>query len=265
MFKIVCLVKFTPDIQNFVYDYEKNILVRENVDLVLNPDDARSLAFALKMKEKFPETHIRLVTMGPESVKDLVRDLLRRGIDEATILSDKLYAGSDTFVTSSVLGGYLGGINYDLILTGTHTLDGDTAHVPSQVADILELEQMTGITGFNLSECSPKQISFNIVSENRTYKYKISLPSLLGVSDECKIKLPFVRYDDLEKDVDHQITVLSNEDINISPDKLGLKGSPTRVTETHTRKLEKKEQVVVSVDKEGIEVVYNYLKEMGVI
>ncbi len=265
MFQIVCLAKFTPDIKNFVYDYEKNILVRENVNLILNPDDACAISLALKLKEKWDDVHIRVVSMGPKGTMNLVRDLLRLGVDEATLLSDAAFAGSDTFATSHVLGSYLDTVEYDLVLTGTHTLDGDTAHVPSQIADYLSLAQMVGITDFHLDACTRQAMQFDVKQEDHIFTYQVQLPALLGVAAESKMKLPFVRYDDLEKFVDDKITILGNDTLGVPAEVLGLKGSPTRVVKTHVKELEKKENISVQVNEEGVETVYQFLKAKGFI
>jgi electron transfer flavoprotein beta subunit len=94
--KIICLVKFIPDVDNFTYDYEKNVMVRENVKLILNPEDSCALALALKIKEKNLETFIEIVSMAPQSTIPLIEDLLRINVDKATLISDKFYVGSDT-------------------------------------------------------------------------------------------------------------------------------------------------------------------------
>lgn len=125
--KIICLIKFIPDVDNFTYDYEKNVLVRENVKLILNPEDACALAFALRIKEKNHETFVEIVSMAPQSTIPLIEDLLRLNVDKATLISDKLYVGSDTYVTSKIIAKYLRKEEYDFILTGSHSLDGDTA------------------------------------------------------------------------------------------------------------------------------------------
>nr|MBK5236951.1 electron transfer flavoprotein subunit beta/FixA family protein [Clostridium sp.] len=143
--KIICLVKFVPDVDNFTYDYEKNVLVRENMKLILNPEDGCALAFALRIKGKNTEAFVEIVSMGPQSTIPLIEDLLRINADKATLISDKLYVGSDTYVTSKIIAKYLRDKEYDFILTGSHSLDGDTAHIPAQLAEILQISQLSNI------------------------------------------------------------------------------------------------------------------------
>ena len=96
--KIICAVKFVPDVDKFVYDYENSALVRENVRLILNPDDACALAFALKIKATNPDYVVEVVSMGPQSVVPHMEDLLRLNVDHGTIICDPKFAGSDTYV-----------------------------------------------------------------------------------------------------------------------------------------------------------------------
>ena len=263
--KIVSLVKFTPDVENFVYDYEKNVLVRENVRMVLNPDDACALAFALKIKEKNPDTYIEAVTMAPKSIIPQLEDLLRLNVDKATLLSDKLYVGSDTYVTSSILGKYLNGTEFDCILTGTHAIDGDTAHVPAQVAELLGLCQMSNVTEIEEASFGQNSAVLEVDEETAWAKYEIDLPAVISFQKERRYKLPYIKYADLSKDVRDRIEIIDNETLRFQPNEVGIKGSLTQISSTFVKTLEKKKKLVVKSDEEGIELVYSFLKEKGFV
>lgn len=263
--KIVCLVKFVPDIDNFKYDYEKNILVRENVKLILNPDDACALAFALNIKAKKPDTVVEIVTMAPESVLPLVEDLLRRDADRATIISDRMYAGSDTYATSRIIASYLKESSYDLILTGTRSIDGDTSHVPSQIAEILDLEQLSNIIKIHEDSLDGNTVIADADAEKCIERFEIELPCILSLSSESKYKLPYVRYKNLNLDVRDRVTVIGNDVLSLSESETGLKGSMTRVKRTFTVPIQEKERIVVGTDDEGIETVYQFLKSKGFV
>lgn len=263
--KIVCLVKFIPDVDNFSYDYERNVLVRENVKLILNPDDACALAFALGVKGKKQDTHVEIVTMAPVSVLPLVEDLLRRNADRATILSDRLFAGSDTYATSKIIARYLENVGYDVILTGTHSLDGDTSHVPSQVAELLKLEQLSNIVKVYEESLLRETVIVEADTDKTLSKYEMALPCMLSIGKDSKYKLPFVRYKDLELDVSDRISVISNKDLVFTEAEVGLQGSLTKVGRTFARQFQKKEKTVVSNDEEGIETVYRFLKSRGIV
>lgn len=261
--KIVCLLKFTPDVDAFEYDYEKNVLIRENSKQIINLDDACALGFALRLKKKDPKIEIEVVTMGPPSVKPLMEDVLRRRVEKGTILSDPAFGGSDTQATSLILGTYLKTIQYDVILTGTQTLDGDTAHVPSQLAEYLDIGQMSAIMKIDEASFLEGAPLVEVENEYFTDTYKIAFPAVLGIRRESGYKLPFVRFADLDLDVSGSLEILDNRMLKVDTDRIGIGGSATRVVKTYMQKYEQKEKLVVQNDQDGIETVYRFLKENG--
>lgn len=263
--KIICLVKFVPDIDNFIYDHERNVLVRENVRMILNPDDASALAFALKIKEKQPDTFIEAVTMAPQSIIPHLEDLLRLGADRALLISDPLYVGSDTYVTSRILGRYLGGADFDCILTGTGALDGDTSHVPSQIAEILHICQMSGVSDIDEETFSQEGAVITVDEETAFSRYKISLPAVISFQSERKYKLPYIKYTDIHRYVRDRIRVVGNDTLGFDAEEVGIKGSLTKITRTFVQTMEKKNKITVAADEEGVDQVYTFLKEKGFI
>lgn len=261
--KIICLVKFTPDVDQFDYDYQQNILIRDNVKLVINPDDACALGFALGLKKKHPDLVIEVVTMGPLSVRPMMEDMLRRKVNQATILSDRAYIGSDTYATSRIIGKYLETAAYDVILTGSHSLDGDTAHIPSQLAEYLKLNQMSYIRKIDEASFLNHRPLVEVDTEKYLDTYEIPFPAILSVSRESNYRLPFVRYDDLDLDVSDQLTIIGNDSLAVDDKIIGLTGSPTRVVKTYQRQYLQKEQIIVKNDDQGIDTVLAFLKKEG--
>ena len=261
--KVICLVKFTPDVDTFKYDYTNNVLIRENVKQIINPDDACALGFALKIKKIMPELEIEVVTMAPLSTKNLMEDILRRGVDYATILSDHQFSGSDTFATSLIIGAYLKKQSFDAILTGSHSLDGDTAHIPSQLAELLDLNQMSYITRIDEESFIKGTPKIEVDTEKHFDVYELPLPAILSVCRESKYRLPFVRFADLDLDVHDRIQILDNSILEINSNDIGLKGSATKVVKKYTKTYDNKEKIVIKNDKEGIETVYKFLKDKG--
>ena len=263
--KLICLVKYVPDVDNFKYDYENNILIRENVRLLMNPDDACAVAFALRVKARHPETYVEIVTMGPLSVKPHMEDILRMGADRAVIISDKLYAGSDTYATAMVLSRYLSSQKYEMILTGTQAIDGDTSHIPSQIAEYLGINQMSGIIKMDEEKLSSNSAVFEVDSDRELTTYEMGLPAILSITRESKYKLPYIRHSDMAKDVSSQIDIITNEELGFTNKETGLKGSKTRVVKKYTKEFEKKDRTVVKADDEGIDFVYEFVKNKGFI
>lgn len=259
--KIICVVKFVPDVDNFTYDHEKHIIIRENSRMMVNPDDACAVGFALNMKQRSSDTSIEVVTMAPESVLPLVEDILRVGVDTATVISDRLYAGSDTYATSRVLSRYLSGATYDTILTGSHAIDGDTSHVPSQLACLLDMNHMSFISRIDETSFSSSLARFEVEGEHAVSSYEIQMPAILGLSRTSGYRLPYVRYKNLNMDVSDRVTVIHNDVLCFDEDEVGLTGSRTKVVRTHVKTYKNRSQHVVTTDQEGIDTVYRFLKE----
>lgn len=262
--KIACLVKIIPDVENFTYDYDKNILVRENVKSILNPDDACAVALALEMKKRMGN-QVTVINMGAKSDEKYLENLLRRGVDNAVLITDPLYKGSDTYVTASILSRYLSREAYDLVLTGTRSLDGDTEHIPSQVAEILHMPVMTHVTKVEMGEnASSVEDEIQVeVQEEEILEFLVKLPAVLGICAESKYKLPFIKYDDRKKDVSDRLAIITNRDLAFSAEEIGFEGSKTKVINTYPKKPKHKEKRIVQIDEQGIAYVYDFLKEKG--
>ncbi|MDR0885615.1 MAG: electron transfer flavoprotein subunit beta/FixA family protein [Clostridiales Family XIII bacterium] len=264
--KIICLIKFIPDVDNIQYDFEKNVLVRNQADLVINPDDAAALAFALALKKKDSDVSIEAITMAPKGVTPELKDILRRHVDRAVLISDSSFAGSDTFATAKILCAYLKSQTYDVILCGTHSLDGFTAHIPSQISEQLDLPHMTGITGIEDEKFGANVATVEVETDQTTTYYEVNLPAVLGFSKESRYKLPYVSYADLELDVEDRLTYIDNDALGLQASEIGLAGSLTQVRTTYTRRLElNPDRIIVQNDTDGIEAVYQYLLERGLV
>lgn len=261
--RIVCLVKFVPDVGEFTYDYQQQVLVRENVKQILNPDDASAVAFALLIKKGDPETVIELVTMAPRTVSGQLEDLLRRNIDRATLISDKKFGGSDTFATAGILARYLRQTEYDVILTGTHSLDGDTSHVPSQVAELCGIPQMSNIIAIETASFQSGKPVVEVDLETDIMTFAVELPAILSMRKESGYTLPFVAYADLDKNVSSQIRILSHGDLFFKSHEIGMKGSRTKVKRSFVKTRYRKNRLLLDTGTEGIEAVYRYLKDHG--
>ena len=258
------MVKFTPDVDKFEFDYDKSELIRENCKQIINPDDACAMGFALDLKKRYPDIQIEAVLMAPLSVLPQAEDIARRGIDFVTVLSDKAFAGSDTLATRRVLGTYVSRQDYDVILTGSRSLDGDTAQVPAELAAYLRLDCMTGITKIEETSFLNGRPVVTVETENETYLYEIPLPAVLGLSSSSGYRLPFVRFADLDLDVNGRVRIIGSDGIGFPVEMAGNAGSATKVLRTFTAKYEqKKERILVRNDEEGVETVYRFLKEKG--
>jgi len=143
--KIVVLAKQVPDTRNVGKDAMKadGTVNRAALPAIFNPEDLNALEQALRLKDRFPETTIQILTMGPGRAADIIREGLFRGTDGGILLTDRKFAGADTLATSYALACALRKLNPDIIIAGRQAIDGDTAQVGPQVAEKLGWPQVT--------------------------------------------------------------------------------------------------------------------------
>ena len=143
--KIVVLAKQVPDTRNVGKDAmkEDGTVNRAALPAIFNPEDMNALDQALRIKDLIPGTEIQLLTMGPGRAADVIREGMFRGADGGILLTDRKFAGADTLATSYALAQAIKKINPDLIIAGRQAIDGDTAQVGPQVAEKLDLPQIT--------------------------------------------------------------------------------------------------------------------------
>lgn len=263
--RLICLVKFVPDMDGFSYDYEQEKLQRDHIRMIANPDDAAAIAFALEVKQRHPSTHIEIVTMAPRSVHPHMMDLLRLKIDAGTMITDPVFAGSDTYATTTILKKFLDNRSYDCILTGTRSLDGATSHVPAQLAEALGVDHMQDITHIDTDKFNREQMVFQVEDENNIYTYEMKMPGILSLTRSSGYKLPYIAYEDFNRDVSDKLTILSNRELQCSRCEIGLDGSLTQVVKTFTTEHQKRNRKVIHTDEDGMDYVYSFLRKRGYV
>ena len=230
-FKIIVCAKQVPDTNVIKINPKTGTLIRDGVPSILNPDDANALEEALKIKDKHPDTHITVVTMGPPQANDLLFECIAMGADEGILISDRAVGGSDTWATSNTLDAAIKKIGeFDLILAGRQAIDGDTAQVGPQIAEKLHLPQVTYVEEFNIDD-NMKDITVKRQLEDGYELIGIQTPCLLTAIKE----LNEPRYMSMSgifgaKD----IKVWNAKDIEVDLTKVGLEASPTNVFRSFT-------------------------------
>ncbi|MDA3925529.1 MAG: electron transfer flavoprotein subunit beta/FixA family protein [Kiritimatiellae bacterium] len=224
---IVC-IKQVPDTTNIRINPETNTLMREGVESILNPFDEFALELALDLKEH-GGARVSVLTMGPPQAEAVLREALARGADDAVLLSDHAFAGSDTWATSYTLAQAIKKINpkVDLILFGKQAIDGDTAQVGPGVSEFLALPLVTFATSVTLN-------GENFVAETMMDEgvdlIEGTLPVVVTVSKGAAIP----RFASLSGWMNASAAVIpvwSATNIAADPAMTGLDGSPTRVKE----------------------------------
>jgi len=261
--RIICLVKFVLDPQQISSNENSLNADRKNSKLILNPDDACALAFALRYRKQQSDVSVSVVTMGPMSVKTQLADLVRRGVDEAILISDNCYAGSDTLATSKILAQYLSREKFDYIYSGTHSLDGDTSHVPSQLSQLLNLPQLSSV--IDLKFQTHKNVGVLVDTGDQKMEFVMQAPAIISFNQRQQLRLPFVRFHDLELDVSDKIHIIDNQLLNIPLSELGINGSKTRVVATIKPELKVRQQQCFTNSPQDLQQLFELLIDEGLI
>ena len=138
---VVCL-KQVPDTTVVKIDQKTGTLIREGVPSIINPEDKHALEAALCLKESHGGK-ITVISMGPLQAKDALREALCMGADEAILITDRAFGGADTLATSRTIASAIRNLDYDVIFGGRQAIDGDTAQVGPEIAEHLEIPQVT--------------------------------------------------------------------------------------------------------------------------
>lgn len=227
---IVC-IKQVPDTTNVRIDPETNTLVRSGVQSIINPFDMYAIEEAIRLKEKFGGM-VTIVTMGPPQAEEALREAISLGADEAVLVSDRAFAGSDTWATSYTLSKTIGKIGkFDLVICGKQAIDGDTAQVGPGIAAFMDIPQITFVK--KIEDIKDSLIRAERMTEEGYDIVESPLPCLITVVKEInEPRLPSLKGKMRAKKI--EIRKLEAKDLDADPDSLGLKGSPTKVVKIFT-------------------------------
>ena len=247
----VC-AKQVPDTNEIKIDPETNTLIRKGVPSILNTYDAFALEQALRLKDKDPENvKITVISMGPPQAESMLRDTLAVGADKAYLVTDRKFGGSDTLATSYIISEAIKEVakkegDYDMIFCGLQAIDGDTAQVGPEIAEHLDLPQVTYAYTAELNDEGIKVLK---EVEGGALNIQAKLPALVTFTKYGDEELRYPKIATIE-----QITFEELKE-NIDETAIGLKGSPTRVKKSYTPEHKKSgeiyndEDASVSVDK----------------
>lgn len=275
-YNIIVLAKQVPDTRNVGKDAMKadGTVNRAVLPAIFNPEDLNALEQALRIKDQFPGSTVKLLTMGPVRAADIIREGLFRGADGGVLLTDRAFAGSDTLATSYALGQALKKMGkIDLIIAGRQAIDGDTAQVGPQVAEKLGMLQVTYVE--EVTELKSGTIVLKRRLDRGVETVKCKLPLVItvnGTAPECRVRNAklLMKYKraktvtELQKE-NEDYTSLYNErpdlnipewtvnDIESDASQLGLTGSPTKVKSIENVVLQAKESIAISAADAEIE------------
>jgi len=260
---IVC-IKQVPDTEalgQVRISPETNTLVREGIPSVINPFDENAIEEALRLREKY-EGKVIVISMGPPQAEEALRKALAMGADEAILVSDRAFAGSDTLATSYTLAAAIKKIGeFDLILFGKQAIDGDTAQVGPGVAEQLHLPQITYVRKIEVVE---GKVRAERTLEDAFEIVETKMPAVLTVTKE--INEP--RYASMRgvlKAKKAEVPLWKAADLDLDKEKIGLDGSPTQVVKIFTPEARGKGEILEGSIPEQVEALVNKLREAKIV
>ncbi len=228
--EIVVCVKQVPDTAEVKIDPVTNTLIRQGVPSIVNPFDKNAVEAAIQLKEKHGG-RVTVISMGPPQAQDALKECIAMGADEALLISDRAFGGADTLATSYTLAAAIKKIGIvDMILCGKQAIDGDTAQVGPEMAEHLDWAQVTCVSRIELTG---QTVRLEREHEEGYEVVETSLPVLLTVTKSInEPRYPTVK--GTMKANRKQIPVWTAADLEVEPQHLGLKGSPTQVRRIFT-------------------------------
>lgn len=259
---IVCL-KGVPKPGTVSVDPQTHTLKRESADLILNPPDKQAIEMAIRLKERYGFKVIG-VTMGPPNMVPVLREVYALGVDEMVLLSDKAFAGADTFATSYVLAKAIQEFSpYALVLMGLKSIDGETSQVPPETASLLNIPSITNVK--SLEKESDKIWVVLRETEYGEEELEVEGPLVVSVALQA---FDYVRPPSLKRllEVKHkQPRIMTAEDLELDPSRIGLNGSPTQVIDVFEKRIEVKGVILEGEPEELVEKLLEVLREKNIL
>jgi electron transfer flavoprotein beta subunit len=226
---IVC-IKQVPETTEVKINPETNTLIREGVPSIVNPFDENAIEAALKLREK-NSGKVTVITMGPPQAAEALKSALAMGVDDVILVSDRAFAGSDTWATSYTLAQTIKKLgSFDLIICGKQAIDGDTAQVGPGIAEWLNLPQVTFAVKI---EVDGNKAKVERLLEEVNEVVETPLPAVLTVVKQInEPRMPSLK--GMMKAKKAEIKTLKAEDIQADSKNIGLDGSPTQVIKIFT-------------------------------
>ncbi|MBI5633553.1 MAG: electron transfer flavoprotein subunit beta/FixA family protein [Nitrospirae bacterium] len=223
--RIVVCIKQVPDSAEVRINPETNTLIRDGVPTIINPYDLHALEAGLQIRET-AGGKVTVLTMGPPQAETALREAISMGADDAVLLTDRAFAGSDTWATAYTLSKAIEQIGADVILCGKQAIDGDTAQVGPEMAEFMDMPHISYIR--KIVDVAADKLIVQRLMDDGYDVVETSLPVLLTVVKELNVpRLPSLKGKMAAKKA--EIKKMSAADLKADEKNLGLNGSPTQV------------------------------------
>ena len=261
--KIAVCIKQVPVVSLLKFDNETRRVVRDGVPSEVNPFDVLGMSLAVNLKQEH-DAEVVVYTMGPPQARDALVQCLAMGADSAVHLNDRAFAGSDTLATARALALALARDEYDLIICGRNSVDAETGQVGAEVAEMLDLPQVSGVRHLELDASGDGAV---LVAERITDEghdvVRCALPALITVTEDVAPEI-YPRRAERQAAQEKPVETLAASDLSDDMSAFGMDGSPTWVSEIYS--IEPEREGIVVRDKaadEAVAELMNYLGEKG--
>lgn len=253
---IVVCIKQVPDSAEVRINPETGTLIRDGVPSIINPYDLHAIEAGLQIKEKLGGK-VTVITMGPPQAEQALRDAISMGADEAVLLTDRAFAGADTWATAYTLSRAIKKIGADIIICGKQAIDGDTAQVGPELAEFLDIPHVAYVR--KIDSITENSITVERLMEEGYDIVESSLPVLITVVKELnEPRLPSLRGKMAAKKA--VIRKLTAKDIEAEESLIGLRGSPTQVKRIFAPELKKEKKMLDGSPEEQVQKLIEELK-----
>lgn len=260
---ILVLVKEVPDMERVKFDSQRGVVDRSSAAAEINPFDKSALQAAVDIKEKYG-ANVTVMTMGPAKAEASLKEAYARGADDGILVTDRAFGGSDTIATSRTLAAAIRKGHYDLILCGEKSVDGDTAQVGAETAQLLGIPHC-----YYAERISPNGDCVRVTIENlcgMKQIRKMKMPCLVGVTKNiASLKLPTVNRKLESRKLEFPHFGINDLD-GLTKEDTGFNGSPTKVAKIEVPAEETKENKVYRENFEGfVQDIKKEMKSRGVV
>lgn len=259
--KIAVCIKQVPDTAEVRINPETNTLIRDGVPTIINPYDLHAIEAGLQIREKAGGT-VTVVTMGPPQAETALREAIAMGADEAVLLSDRAFAGSDTWATAFALAKAIGILGADIIICGKQAIDGDTAQVGPEVAEFLDIPHVSYVR--KIDEVTERSIRVQRLMDDGSDVVESTYPMLFTVVKELNTP----RVQSLKGKIAAKkaaIRTMTAADLKADEKDLGLKGSPTQVRNIFAPEAKKERTMLAGTPEEQVDAVVKELVRLQCI
>lgn len=258
--EILVCIKQVPETNEVEVDEKTGVLKRDGIDSKMNPYDLYAVETALQLKEEHGG-RVTVLTMGPPQAQAIIREAYMMGADGGAILSDRRFAGADTLATSATLAEGIKKLgNFDLIVCGMQTTDGDTAQVGPAIAELLELPHVAYVS--KVVQANEESLTVEKDMADSIEVVEVSYPALITVTKEVnQPRLPSFKRKLETKDWGIQMYSL-DDFADQTEEKYGLKGSPTQVERIFPPESNTEKTIWEGTGQELSNLIYHKLKEL---